>query len=60
VFLEFWRQGLLAYDAKHGIEWEWFDTNVARGQAGNSVSHFQQSATGPHFPDGRARVRQTR
>jgi len=23
VFLEFWRQGLLAYDAKHGIEWEW-------------------------------------
>jgi len=33
VFLEFWRQGLLAYDAKHGIEWEWLAMDGALGKA---------------------------
>ena len=32
-FLEFWRQGLLAYDAKHGIEWEWLAMDGALGKA---------------------------
>ena len=33
VFLEFWRQRLLAYDAKHGIEWEWLAMDGALGTA---------------------------
>jgi putative transposase len=33
VFLEFWRQGLLAYDDKHGIEWEWLAMDGALGKA---------------------------
>src|SRR5205809_3175723 len=33
VFLEFWQQGLLAYDAKHGIEWEWLAMDGALGKA---------------------------
>src|SRR5437763_4849293 len=33
VFLEFWRQGLLAYDKKHGIEWEWLALDGALGKA---------------------------
>ena len=33
VFLEFWRQGLLAYDKQHGIEWEWLAMDGAIGKA---------------------------
>ena len=33
VFLEFWRQGLLAYDKEHGIEWEWLAMDGALGKA---------------------------
>ncbi|MGH7248128.1 MAG: IS5 family transposase [Pseudomonadota bacterium] len=33
VFLEFWRQGLLAYDKKHGIDWEWLAMDGALGKA---------------------------
>ena len=33
VFCEFWRQGLLAYDQKHGIEWEWLAMDGALGKA---------------------------
>ena len=33
MFLEFWRQGLLAYDDKHGIEWEWLAMDGALGKA---------------------------
>ncbi len=33
VFLELWRRGLLAYDAKHGIEWEWLALDGALGKA---------------------------
>src|SRR5919201_2547475 len=33
VFLEFWRQGLLAYDGRHGIEWEWLAMDGALGKA---------------------------
>ena len=33
VFLELWRQGLFAYDAKHGIEWEWLAMDGALGKA---------------------------
>src|SRR6266542_3938811 len=32
-FREFWRRGLLAYDAKHGIEWEWLAMDGALGKA---------------------------
>ena len=33
VFEEFWRQGLLAYDEAHGIEWEWLSCDGAMGKA---------------------------
>ena len=33
VFLEFWRRGLLAYDAQAGIEWEWLAMDGALGKA---------------------------
>jgi transposase len=33
VFLELWRRGLLAYDAQHGIEWEWLALDGALGKA---------------------------
>jgi putative transposase len=33
VFLEFWRQGLLAYDQEFGIEWEWLAMDGAMGKA---------------------------
>jgi transposase len=33
VFLEFWRQGLLAYDEEVGIEWEWLALDGALGKA---------------------------
>jgi transposase len=33
VFLELWRRGLLAYDDKHGIEWEWLAMDGAMGKA---------------------------
>lgn len=33
VFLELWRQGLLAYDDKIGIEWEWLALDGALGKA---------------------------
>ena len=33
VFLELWRRGLLAYDDKHGIEWEWLAMDGALGKA---------------------------
>jgi transposase len=46
VFLEFWRQGLLAYDKKHGIEWEWLAMDGARGKAPLGGDH-----TGPNPTD---------
>ena len=33
VFLEFWRRGLLAYDDRQGIEWEWLAMDGALGKA---------------------------
>lgn len=33
VFLELWRRGLRAYDAQHGIEWEWLAADGALGKA---------------------------
>ncbi len=33
VFHEFWRQGLLAYDALVGIDWEWLAMDGAMGKA---------------------------
>jgi transposase len=33
VFREFWRQGLLAYDALAGIDWEWLAMDGAMGKA---------------------------
>src|SRR5919201_6094507 len=33
VFEEFWRQGLLAYDQRWGIEWEWLSCDGAMGKA---------------------------
>ena len=46
VFLEFWRQGLLAYDSKHGIEWEWLALDGAMGKA-----PLGGSLTGPNPTD---------
>ena len=33
VFLEFWRQGLLAYQALMGIDWKWLSLDGAMGKA---------------------------
>jgi transposase len=33
VFLEFWRQGLLAYQALAGIDWKWLSLDGAMGKA---------------------------
>lgn len=33
VFLEFWRQGLGAYDARAGIDWSWLSMDGAMGKA---------------------------
>jgi transposase len=33
VFREFWRQGLLAYDAAAGIDWAWLALDGAMGKA---------------------------
>src|ERR671937_1180539 len=33
VFLEFWRRGLLAYEERRGIEWEWLAMDGALGKA---------------------------
>ena len=33
VFAEFWRSGLVAYDALKGIEWEWLSCDGAMGKA---------------------------
>src|SRR5918993_443506 len=33
VFAEFWRQGLLAYDAMAGIDWSWLALDGAMGKA---------------------------
>lgn len=33
VFLELWRRGLLAFDDKQGIEWEWLAMDGAMGKA---------------------------
>src|SRR6266545_3540859 len=43
VFLEFWRQGLLAYDAKQGIEWEWLAMGGPLGiaAAGANLNDFK-------------------
>jgi transposase len=47
VFLEFWRQGLLAYDRVQGVEWEWLAADAAmtksppRGRKQRAQSHRQ-------------------
>lgn len=33
VFEAFWREGLLAYDALHGIDWIWLALDGAMGNA---------------------------
>src|SRR3954464_8081154 len=33
VFAAFWREGLLAYDALHGIDWTWLALDGAMGKA---------------------------
>ncbi|MDQ3380984.1 MAG: IS5 family transposase [Actinomycetota bacterium] len=33
VFEEFWRQGLIAYDERHGIQWEWLSCDGLMGKA---------------------------
>ena len=46
VFREFWRQGLLAYDALAGIDWEWLAMDGAMGKA-----PLGGEKTGPHPTD---------
>src|SRR6266508_3067233 len=62
VFLEFWRQGLLAYDKKHGIEWEWLAMDGALGKAPrgggltgpNSTDRAKKGRSGASSPRVRA------
>lgn len=46
VFLELWRRGLLAYDDKVGIEWEWLALDGALGKA-----PLGRERTGPNPTD---------
>ncbi len=46
VFAEFWRQGLLAYDGLHGVDWEWLSCDGAMGKA-----PLGGEATGPNPTD---------
>jgi transposase len=46
VFAEFWRQGLLAYDELHGVDWEWLSCDGAMGKA-----PLGGEATGPNPTD---------
>lgn len=55
LFEEFWRQGLLAYDALKGIEWEWLSCDGAMGKA-----PLGGAATGPNPTDRAKRGRNAR
>ncbi len=55
VFEEFWRQGLLAYDAEHGIDWEWLASAGAMGKA-----PLGGDETGPNPTDRAKRGRSAR
>ncbi len=46
VFLELWREGLLAYDEQKGIEWEWLAMDGAMTKAPLGGEH-----TGPNPTD---------
>jgi putative transposase len=46
VFAAFWRQGLLAYDAVQGIDWEWLALDGAMGKA-----PLGREKTGPNPTD---------
>jgi transposase len=56
VFLEFWRRGLLAYDALAGIEWEWLAVDGAmtksppRRRTKRPQSHRQSQVGGQAQP----------
>ena len=45
VFLEFWRQGLLAYDTLEGIDWEWLSMD---GAMTKSPPRRRQDRPQPH------------
>ena len=62
VFAEFWRQGLLAYDAMAGIDWNWLALDGAMGKAPlggekNRAEPDRSRQTGDEalLADGRAR-----
>ena len=46
VFMEFWRQGLLAYDELQEVDWEWLSCDGAIGKA-----PLGGDATGPNPTD---------
>ena len=46
VFAAFWRQGLLAYDAVQGIDWDWLALDGAMGKA-----PLGREKTGPNPTD---------
>ena len=46
VFEEFWRRGLVAYEALKGIDWEWLSCDGAMGKA-----PLGGAATGPNPTD---------
>jgi putative transposase len=55
VFRELWRRGLLAYDERKGIEWEWLAMDGAMTKAPLGGSH-----TGPNPTDRAKRGRNDR
>src|SRR3954470_4527527 len=56
VFAAFWREGLLAYDAVRGIDWEWLALDGAMGKAplggekNRAQSHRQRQTRGQMLP----------
>ena len=45
VFRELWRQGLLAYDTRTGIEWEWLAMDGAMTKAPLGGAHTEPNPT---------------
>ena len=46
VFAEIWRQGLLAYDAAVGIDWEWLSADGAMAPLGGEKNRPQPYGSG--------------
>ena len=54
VFAAFWRQGLLAYDAVQGIDWDWLALDGAMGKAPLGGGENRPQPDGPGQARGQA------